>query len=225
MRWISLLLCFAASLAGAGFSTNAAARVVGMAPLPSIAAFEKANNIPLGKIDALLTNDVVKPGDSVTVLVTLTEKDAQRTQWLLHTKIAGHPAASNGVMVIHNTFGNKFEFTSHPSPPSFPWFPFVKLLSVLASLHFAFNQNLESPRFLREFPWMARSRRRKMLPSGTLPFRSRTRRIPLRPLRKTHRPVSPRHRRKKAPPLHVRQSVKSASKINAKTRRRRDAKK
>ena len=101
----------------AAFGTNASARVTAIKEFPSTAAFAKSNSIPLGKIDALLTNDIVKPGDSVTVLVTLSE-NGQRSQWLLHTQIAGESAPSNGVMVIYNTFGNKFEFPSHPTAVS-----------------------------------------------------------------------------------------------------------
>jgi hypothetical protein len=114
MRWFALILFLTTAITAANFGTDASQRVVGVKEFPSTAAFAKSNGIPLGNIDPLLTNDIVKPGDSVTVLVTLTEKN-QRSQWLLHTQIAGEPAPSNGVMVIHNTFGHKFEFTSHPT--------------------------------------------------------------------------------------------------------------
>lgn len=117
MRWLVLIFVFSIGINAASFGTNASQRVIGIKEFASTAAFAKSNNIPLGKIDSLLTNDIVKPGDSVTVLVTLSHK-TQQTQWLLHTQIAGEPQSSNGVMVIYNTFGNKFEFPSHPTAVS-----------------------------------------------------------------------------------------------------------
>jgi hypothetical protein len=115
---VAFLLLAVISVRAVDFGTNASGRVVGVVPFASTTGFARSNNIPLGKIDPLLSGDVVKPGDSVTVLVTITEKGGQRAQWLLYTRIAGEPAASNGVMVIHNTFGNRFEFPSHPTAVS-----------------------------------------------------------------------------------------------------------
>lgn len=117
MRWFVLLFCVVWPSMAAGFGTNSATRVLQTVPFPSTVQFARANKIPLTRIDSLLGDDVVKSGDSVTVLVTLVEK-GQRSQWILFPQISGDPAPSNGVMVIHNTFGNTFQFASHPTPVS-----------------------------------------------------------------------------------------------------------
>jgi hypothetical protein len=100
--------------------------------------FAKANGIPISGIDRLSPSDTLRAGDSVTALVTLAEKSGKKSQWFLYTQVSAPPGNSNGVMVIHNTFGNKFEFPSFPTPVTLRTIgPFVEVdgKSKAAKLH------------------------------------------------------------------------------------------
>jgi hypothetical protein len=92
-----------------------------VSPFPAVVAVAQVNHIPMQAIDPPAASGTnVTPGDSVTALVTLSEKGASRTQWLLYLQAvepgpkekAGKPPAP---VVFFSSCGNKFEFASSPA--------------------------------------------------------------------------------------------------------------
>jgi hypothetical protein len=116
-----LLFCLAA--ASGLWAAEAAPELLSkMAPVPpcqSLVAAAQANKIALEGIDSATDTNVLNPGDSFAALVTLCEKGARRTQWLLHLQAEG-PATNEpsrkvpAPMVLYSSCGNKFEFASSP---------------------------------------------------------------------------------------------------------------
>jgi hypothetical protein len=114
----ALLLATLLTAALTAFSQTASdsTRVTTVQPCPAAETFAKSHYIPITGIDPISSAHTLRAGDSITALVTLTEKGGKKSQWFLYTQIAGPPADTNGVMVIYNSFGNKFEFPSFPTP-------------------------------------------------------------------------------------------------------------
>jgi hypothetical protein len=92
-----------------------------VSPFPAVAAAAQANQIPLQPFDPPAGADSkVVPGDSVTALVTLSQKGALQTQWLLYLQAvepgpndkAGKPPAP---AVYFSSCGNKFDFVPEPA--------------------------------------------------------------------------------------------------------------
>jgi hypothetical protein len=64
------------------------AKLGAVSPFPTVVAAARANQIPLLSFDAPSVSDSkVVPGDSVTALVTVSQKGAMRTQWLLYLQV------------------------------------------------------------------------------------------------------------------------------------------
>jgi hypothetical protein len=109
-------------LCGAKPVSELFSRLQRVSPFPAVVAVAQANHIPLQPFDppAAATGGKVAPGDSVTALVTLSQKGGRRTQWLLFLQAvepgprenAGKPLAP---AVYFSSCGNKFEFPSSPA--------------------------------------------------------------------------------------------------------------
>jgi hypothetical protein len=104
---------------GAEEKSDWAGKLMPNAPCATAIAVAQANRIPLNPIDATLDNDALNPGDSITGLVTLHEKGARQTQWLVYMEAVA-PGPKDPLektpkpMVLYTTVGNKFEFGSSP---------------------------------------------------------------------------------------------------------------
>lgn len=89
------------------------------APCAAAVASAQANKIPVNQIDPTLDGDALNQGDSITGLVTLHEKGARQTQWLVYMEVVT-PGPKDDLdkpqkpMVLYTTGGNKFEFGSSP---------------------------------------------------------------------------------------------------------------
>src|SRR6266480_2862573 len=70
------------------------AKMAPVAPCQSLMAAAQANQIALEGIDSATDTNVLNPGDSFAALITLCEKAARRTQWLLYLQVEG--PATNG---------------------------------------------------------------------------------------------------------------------------------
>jgi hypothetical protein len=114
-------ILFGLPLCGAGTLPGPFFRLEPVSPFPAALAVARGNHIPLQLIDPLAAaGGRIAPGDSVTALVTLSEKGARRTQWLLYLQAveagpggkAGKPLAP---VVLFSSCGNRFEFASSPA--------------------------------------------------------------------------------------------------------------
>ena len=89
------------------------------APLfADLCAAAKANAIPVdGIMPATSTNQLV-PGDSLTALITLHQKNGHRTEWLVYFQVAAmtnNPKAqTNKPEVLYNSTGDRYEFSNSP---------------------------------------------------------------------------------------------------------------
>ena len=117
---VLLVLLFANPLWGAEVAPDLQARLARVPLCDALSAWARTNRIPVESIDPLVESDTIKPGDSVTALVTLYEKGPRQTQWLLFLEsVKPDPKEleenTSKTMVIYNSFGNKFEFRSAPA--------------------------------------------------------------------------------------------------------------
>jgi hypothetical protein len=101
-------------------TADVASKLRPVAPFPAAVASAQANKIPLEGIDATRDDDALKPGDSVTALVTLHEKGTRPRQWLIYEEaVAPAPKETAEMkaqpMVIYTKSGNKFDFKSSPT--------------------------------------------------------------------------------------------------------------
>ena len=116
------VLLFSLTATGLWAAEPASELLAKLAPVPpcqSLAVAAQANKIALEGIDSATDPNVLNPGDSFAALVTLCEKGARRTQWLLYLQAEG-PATNEpsgkapAPMVLYSSCGNKFEFASSP---------------------------------------------------------------------------------------------------------------
>lgn len=115
------LKLFAPPLCGADTAPGPFSRLDSVSPFPAAVAVAQANHIPLELLDPPAAIDTkITPGDSITALVTLSQKGAPRTQWLLYLQAVepgpkektGKPLAP---MVSFSSCGNRFDFASSPA--------------------------------------------------------------------------------------------------------------
>jgi hypothetical protein len=119
-RFVSLVLALFAVTSSAS-AEQQSPRPVSIFPCPAVVAAARAKNIPLEKIDPPGETGVLSLGDSVTVLVTLRQKDDRRTQWLLYVETMPRGAKEQSArpaspMVLYSCSGRKFEYASAPAP-------------------------------------------------------------------------------------------------------------
>jgi hypothetical protein len=105
------------SLPAADLPTNVVAKLVAVPPCVPLANAARTNQIPIDGIDPYTSNTNLQPGDSICVLVTLFEKKAQRTQWLLYVKVVEPTAKELATkpeppMKVTTARSNKLEFAS-----------------------------------------------------------------------------------------------------------------
>lgn len=106
---------------GADTVSSPVSRLEPVPPFPALVAMAKADHIPLQLIEPpVATDNKIMSGDSVTALVTLTEKGARRTQWLLYLQaVKPSPDENKGKpqdpVVLYSSCGNQFEFASSPA--------------------------------------------------------------------------------------------------------------
>jgi len=122
MRLVYLaFILFELPLLGAGTVSSPFLRLALVAPFPAVMAVAQADKIPMQQIDLpAAAAGRVRPGDSVTALVTLTEPGAPRTQWLLYLQsVLPGPNEKNGrplpPKILFSSCGNRFEFPSSAS--------------------------------------------------------------------------------------------------------------
>jgi hypothetical protein len=107
-------------LSGAEQPTPAfAAKLAPVPPAPALVLAAGTNQVVLEKIDPPSSDATLNPGDSVTALVTLFEKNNRRTQWAtavtaLPPESAQKPTKPTRPMVLYSSLGNRLEFTSAP---------------------------------------------------------------------------------------------------------------
>jgi hypothetical protein len=88
-------------------------------PCESASAWAQTKKIPLNQIDSTVDSDALRPGDSITGLITLHEKGARQKQWIVFLEVVA-PGPKDEVgespkpMVLYTTLGNKLEFKSAP---------------------------------------------------------------------------------------------------------------
>ena len=107
-----------AILAASGQDTNLLLTLEPVPPLPELRATASADGIPLeGLVPAAATN-TLSPGDSLTALITLHQKENRRTEWLVYFQVVpatnDPPAKSPKPEVLYNSTGDKFEFPRSP---------------------------------------------------------------------------------------------------------------
>ena len=113
-------IMFSLALYGAKTVPDPFSKLEPVSTFPAVVAVAQADHIPLQTIDPPTTNgSKINPGDSVTGLVTLSEKGV-RTQWLLYLQ-AVEPGSKErhknplAPVVLYSSCGNKFEFASSPA--------------------------------------------------------------------------------------------------------------
>jgi len=87
---------------------------------PALQAAALTNHIPLTGIDAPIDDSRLLPGDSLTAVLTLHEKNSPSSQWLLFVKsvVPGprdKPSKPDAPNVLYASTGDKLEFTNVPA--------------------------------------------------------------------------------------------------------------
>ena len=120
---LALAVCLASAAVAlrAGDMAPDFAKLAPVAACPSLVDAARAADLPLAGIDPPGEAGSLKPGDSVTALVTLFEKGRQPAQWLLEVKAAApyateKPGKPRAPSVWYTTAGDKLEFASSQSP-------------------------------------------------------------------------------------------------------------
>jgi hypothetical protein len=79
-------------------------------------------SIPLEGIDPPAQTNELNPGDTITAVITLVEKDERRTYWLLYLRVLDDhgepPSKPASPMVLYSSRGTKLEFPSAPTRAS-----------------------------------------------------------------------------------------------------------
>jgi hypothetical protein len=122
MRLLNIaLVLLALPLHAAMTVPDSLSKLGAVSPFPTVVAAARANQIPLQSFDTPSDSDSkVVPGDSVTALVTLAQKGARRTQWLLYLEVV-EPGPNDKVekspapAVFFSSCGNKFDFVPEPA--------------------------------------------------------------------------------------------------------------
>jgi hypothetical protein len=110
-------------------------------PFPSTVVAAKQTGILLEPIEAFTSGDQLTPGDSITALITLFQKGAKSTQWLLYleTQATNSKSISTNVphpMVLYSSFGNKLTFDSSPAKAKLRLLgPFGEGSAVISKMH------------------------------------------------------------------------------------------
>src|SRR6185503_15780828 len=119
LRQFILLLGFCLGAHGAEVPGKIASKLKLIPACPALAAAANRNHIPLEGMEAWPGTNVLRPGDSATVLVTFVQKKKQ-TQWLLYLEAAAFdPAKATNKPVtftVGSAFGSPMKFKSKPYP-------------------------------------------------------------------------------------------------------------
>ena len=112
---LALILC---SAHGAELAKSTTARLLPVPPCAALVAAARTNPIPLEPIQAPGALGWLQIGDSASALVTLNEKNAVRSQWLMYLEVAA-PVAGDKIkpkqpIVLYSSLGNRLEYTSAP---------------------------------------------------------------------------------------------------------------
>jgi hypothetical protein len=110
-----LVLCIAAQCRA---DDPVAALSAKLRPIPvcaTISAATATNHIPLYGIGASLTNRVLQPGDTMTVLGTVFVKKKE-SQWVLYVESQKPTSTTNPPPLVLNMFGSPIKFESKPVP-------------------------------------------------------------------------------------------------------------
>lgn len=125
LRWALTFVLSAGLLAtrlsGAEAEPDFASKLAPVPPCAALAAAARAKQIPLEGIEPPGEAGRVDAGDSVTALVTLCEKHARRTQWLLYLEAVAPGPKDQSLKpakptVLYSGCGHKLEFASCPTP-------------------------------------------------------------------------------------------------------------
>ena len=99
-------------------STNLLAKLDPVPPFPAVSAAAEAHGLSLTGFAAPTNGRTLAPGDSVTGLITLHEKNRRLTQWLISFQAVTNrpppPAKPRDPMVLYSSTGHRYEFA--PSP-------------------------------------------------------------------------------------------------------------
>ncbi len=98
-------------------------KLAAVAIYPAAAEFARSNGIPIEGLEALSEGEQFKPGDSLTGLITLSQKGGRTTQWLLCITAAEPTTEEKGrapkpLMVWYLGGGDKVEFSQAVAPVS-----------------------------------------------------------------------------------------------------------
>ena len=100
--------------------SNLVFRLSPVEPCVALIAAARTNNIPLDGIDPPAPTNSITAGDTLTALVTLNEKRARRTQWLIHLTVVEATAKEQAAkpappLVLYASFDAKLECTPSPA--------------------------------------------------------------------------------------------------------------
>ena len=116
---LSVLLAFVLPASSADVPSQWISKLKRIPACPALATTAQTNHIPMDRMDPLSGTNALHPGDSVTMLGTLTQKDS-RAQWLLYVEVAapdpGKTPAKKPSPFVVTIFGTAMKFESKPVP-------------------------------------------------------------------------------------------------------------
>ena len=122
VRWLRpliVLVALCSAVCGAEGPSKIASKLKLIPVCPALVTEANRNRIPLAGMDASPATNVLRPGDSATVLVTFVQKKKQ-TQWLLYLEAAAldRAKATNKPVTfsVGSAFGAPIKFKSKPYP-------------------------------------------------------------------------------------------------------------
>jgi hypothetical protein len=116
---LSVLLAFVLPASSADVPSPWISKLAPISACPALATAAQTNHIPIDRMDPLSGTNALHPGDSVTMLGTLIQKES-RAQWLLYVEAAapdpGKTPAKKPSPFVVTMFGTTMKFESKPVP-------------------------------------------------------------------------------------------------------------
>jgi hypothetical protein len=121
--WILILLASVlrqAAVCSESAVSNSLTRLDPVPPCAALLAAAQANRIPLEGIDPPGQDDRLDPGDSVSALITLFQKDGRRSQWLVYLEVVAPNTEEQArkqppPQTFYSSFGTKLKCVSSPA--------------------------------------------------------------------------------------------------------------